>query len=225
MEGNIRWGHDREKYRQLVEEIDSQPLHPRDWDKKLHRQKVEEEIRSGLLQETQREQRLQELERVELGKRRPWLRTLAKDHAMKEMRIPGDPDVLRELFQARTAERVRKICEDAYTYRRTEVSPGVVREWKVRNWPLDIQSTLPSHLSRYAEQFVAAKSDPRFPRSNRPTSLLKQLWFLSRALAGAVFGESTRTTINLVGSMRPEQMFEESCAAKPKRRRKGGQRR
>jgi hypothetical protein len=65
--------------------------------------------------------------------------------------------------------------------------------------------------------------DPRFPRCDvklRPTNRLKQFWFLSRALAGAAFGYRTRTSINLVGSLRPEQTFEESHAAKPVRRQR-----
>jgi hypothetical protein len=223
-DGNVRWGVDRDKYRQLIKEIDTQPLPADDYDKMLHARQVEDEIRAGRLEVAQREERLQELERKELSKRRPWLRTFAADDAEKEIRIPGDPDTLKELLRARTAERVRRICEDAYTYRQIEVSPGVMRKCKVRNWPLDVGSTLPSYLSVFAGQFVKAKRDPRFPRSNRPTSQLKQLWFLSRALAGAVFGESTRTAINLVGSLRPEQMFEESGAAKHKRRRKRGKR-
>jgi hypothetical protein len=155
-EGNVRWGFDRDKYRQLIDEIDTQPLPADDYDKMLHVLQVEDEIRAGGLEEAQREERLQELEREELLKRRPWLRTFAADDAEKEIRIPGDPDTLKELLRARTAERVRRICEDAYTYRQIEVSPGVIRKCKVRNWSLDVGSTLPSYLSRHAAQFVRA---------------------------------------------------------------------
>lgn len=72
-------------------------------------------------------------------------------------------------------------------------------------------------LGQYACEFIAARKDTRFLRStDRPTSRLKQLWFLSRALAGALYGVGTRTAMNLVGSMRPEQMFEESREGKPR---------
>lgn len=74
-------------------------------------------------------------------------------------------------------------------------------------------------MSQFAEEFVEAKRDPRYPRSNRPSNQLKQLWFLSRALAGAVYGVKTRTAINLVGSMRPERVFHESRDGKPARKR------
>jgi hypothetical protein len=218
-EGNIRWGFDRERYKQIVEEIESQPLPADDYDRKLHSLQVEKEIRTGRLEAARREERLQQLERAELAKRLPWLRSFAKDDAEKEIGIPGEPDVLRALLDARTAKRIRRICEDAYVYVKKEVEPGVIREFKVRNWPIDPGSPLPSFLSRYAEQFVAAKKDPRFPRSSRSSTLLKQVWFLSRALAGAHFREKPRTAVNLIGSMRPEQMFEESSAAKPKRKR------
>jgi hypothetical protein len=219
-EENIRWGFDRERYHQIVEEIENQPLPADDYDRKLHSLLVEEEIRTGRLEAARREERLQQLERDELAKRRPWLRSFAKDDAGKEIRVPGEPDVLRALLDAKTAKRIRRICEDAYVYLKKEVAPGVIREFKVRNWPIDAGSPLPSFLSRYAEQFVAAKKHPRFPRSCRSSTRLKQIWFLSRALAGAHFREEPRTAINLVGSMRPEQMFEESGAAKPKRKRK-----
>lgn len=82
-------------------------------------------------------------------------------------------------------------------------------------------SVLPLYLSEHAVEFVAALNDPRYPLASvRPTTRLKQLWFLSRALAGAIFGVKTRTAINLVGSRRPEQTFEDARAAEPTRRKK-----
>ena len=140
--------------------------------------------------------------------------------ADKEIEIPGRPDVLKALLNASTARQVRNICHDAYVQKVVEIQPGVFENIKTPNWPINAISPLPSCLEHYAEQFVRAKRDPKYPRSNRPSTLLKQLWFLSRALAGAVFRESPRTSINLVGSMRPEELFEESGAAKPKRKRK-----
>ena len=87
------------------------------------------------------------------------------------------------------------------------------------NWPIAAGSVLPMYLSQHAAEFIAAKHDKRFPLSDRPTSQLKQLWFLSRALAAALYGVKLRTAINLVGSKRPEEVFEESRAAKPLRKR------
>src|SRR5205823_14793652 len=90
-------------------------------------------------------------------------------------------------------------------------------------WPIAVGSTFPGYLSQHAEQYVAALRDARFPRcdvSSRPSTRLKQFWFLSRALAGALFEVRTRTAINLVGSLRPEQIFRQSREAKPSRKRK-----
>ncbi len=121
-----------------------------------------------------------------------------------------------------TPEQVRQLCKDAFMTRMLEVQPGVSKEVEVSAWPISAGSVLPTYLSQYAEQFVAALRDPRFPHcdvSTRPSTRLKQFWFLSRALAGALFGVTTRTAINLVGSMRPEEMFHESRDGKPARRR------
>jgi hypothetical protein len=138
----------------------------------------------------------------------------------KEINVPGQPKVLKALLHAGTAAEVRKLCEDAYVYQRIEIQPGVFGNVRTPKWPVNDVSALPSRLERYAEQFVEAKRGPRYPRSRRPSTLLKQLWFLSRVLAGAMYGESSRTSINLVGSKRPEEIFEESGAAKPKRKKR-----
>jgi len=144
----------------------------------------------------------------------------ASEEALVELKVPGEPDVLKDLLAADTPEKIRRICKDAFVLRREEVRTGDFRDLRVANWPISNGSTFPHYLAKHAEQFLAAKRDPRFPQSDRPSNQLKQLWFLSRALAGACFNVSTRTAINLVGSMRPEQLFEESGAAKPPRSRR-----
>jgi hypothetical protein len=144
----------------------------------------------------------------------------ALDEATVEKRVPGEPDVLKKLLAAKTPERIRQICDDAFVIRCDEVRAGEFRNVRVANWPIPEGSTFPYYLSKHADQFLAAKSDSRFPRSDRPSNQLKQLWFLSRALAGALYNLSVRTSLNLVGSLRPEQIFEESGAAKPVRSRK-----
>jgi len=180
---------------------------------------VEDEIRSGRLPEELREQRLRELDLDYRVRTRAWMkRNIIAD---KEIDIPGQPEVLGTLLHARTAAEVRKLCEDAYVYQRTEIQPGVFANRRIPKWPInEVSSPLPYYLGRYAEQFIEAKRGPKYPRSKRPSTLLKQLWFLSRALAGAAYGESPRTSINLVGSKRPEEIFEESSAAKPKRKKR-----
>lgn len=142
---------------------------------------------------------------------------MAQKEVQKE---PGRPEIIKSLFDATTPEEVQRICESAFVRMPYEVQPGVIKEVTLPDWPISVGSVLPMYLSQYAAEFIAAKSDKRFPVSGRPTSQLKQFWFLSRALAGALFGESVRTSINLVGSIRPEESFQESRNAKLPRKRK-----
>jgi hypothetical protein len=123
----------------------------------------------------------------------------------------------------------RAFCQDRFHYDQgfpefIEIEPGVFREVNdYPAWPIPAGSTLPTYLSEYAEQYIAALHDRRFPRcdtATRPTNRLKQFWFLSHALAGALYGVTTRTAMNLVGSLRPEEIFQVSRDAKPKRRRR-----
>ncbi len=219
--GSSRWGFDADKYQRLIKELENTPFAADKEDRTHYERSVDYEIDAGYLESTRRRERLQEMERVELSGRREMFRQLARGDARKELRIPGEPDVLKGLLSAKTPEQVCKICKDAFVVTEIEGQPEVIKKLSIRNWPIAFGSMLPSSLSQFADEFVAATHDPRYPRStSRPTNQLKQFWFLSRALAGAVFGVKTRTAINLVGSMRPEQVFDESRAAKPKRRRR-----
>jgi len=181
---------------------------------------AEAEIRCGRLEVQEKAQWLRNAKASQLTATRDWLCRLEADKATKQLRVPGEPEIITELLKAETPSQVREICNDAFSVVNREVAPGVIRELAIPNWPIPVGSTLPSYLSQYATEFIAAKKDSRFPMStDRPTSRLKQLWFLSRALAGASYGVKTRTAINLVGSKRPEESFEDSNAAKPVRRR------
>jgi hypothetical protein len=182
-------------------------------------QVVDEEIKSGKLNEDQREAKLGALARDLRWMKGQDKSRLATDRAVKEISVRGDPDVLMDLLAAKDPEQIQRICEDAHTVRREKIW-GEERDIRVGNWPIDSGSMLPEYLVRYADQFILAKNDPRFPRSNRPSNRPKQLWFLARALSGAVHGVKPRTAINLVGSKLPEQLFEESRAGKAVRRRK-----
>lgn len=220
-EGSVRWRFDEDKHKRLVEEVESTQFVADEEDRARYGGIVDREIQAGQLDPARREERLQEIEQAELSCRRDMFLRLAGEDCQKEIRIPGEPDVLRELLDAETPEQVCEICKDAFTSRVVEVRPGVTEKiWGFRNWPIVAGSSLPWYLSQYAEEFVEAKADPRYPYSNRPSNQWKQLWFLSRALAGAVFDVKTRTAINLVGSLRPEQTFEESRGAKRIRKQK-----
>jgi hypothetical protein len=135
-------------------------------------------------------------------------KTKRKIEAMHNIRVPGEPDIIDSFLRATTPKEIATICEDAFSTRRIKIGVGLEKEVQVPNWPISPGSILPSSLSEFAAEFIAAKNDSRFPRSSRRTSRAKQLWFLSRALAGAVQGISTRTAINLIGSRRPDQMVE-----------------
>ncbi len=217
-EGSYRWRFNQEKYKRLLAEIERTQLSDEKESSVKHH--VEKETRAGRLKEEEKQSRLRDEEDGLLRATHQWHRIEAADEASELVKIPGEPDVLRALLRARTPKQVRRICKDAFVTREVEVEPGRTESILVPNWPLSSGSVLPSRLSRHAEEFVAALRDRRFPRSDRPSNQLKQLWFLSRALAGALFGINARTAINLVGSRRPEQMFEESRAGKPVRRKR-----
>jgi hypothetical protein len=215
--GSIRWWRDQKKFEKLAAEAEAD-IQLSDEEKARAREATEEEIRLGRLSEDKRDERIRDMERAQLSATREWLRFTAAQDALKELKIPGEPQVVDALLNAETPDQVRQICVDAWVTIEREVQPGVVREITVRNWPISSGSVLPMYLSKYASEFIAARKDRRFPQSaRRPSTRLKQLWFLSRALAGALYGIQTRTAVNLVGSKRPEQVFEESGAARPAR--------
>jgi hypothetical protein len=181
--------------------------------------KAVEEIRNGRLTESERFEWIRSAEDSWLTAIREDLRQRAAENATKQLKVPGEPEIIQQLMEAETANEVREICEDAFAQVNCKIAPDTYRELTLPNWPIPVGSVLPSNLSQYASEFIAARKDPRFPRStSRPTSRLKQLWFLSRALAGALYGVKTRTAINLIGSKRPEELFEESNSARPVRK-------
>lgn len=155
------------------------------------------------MKEAEKEERVRALEQSTLEMTHEWRRVQAAREARKQLRIPGEPDVLELLLRAEDAEQVQKICEDA------------------PNWPISPGSVLPTYLSKHASVFVAATKDSRFPRSDRPTSQLKQIWFLSRALAGAIFEVKTRTAINWLGRIGPNRFLKDH-APENQRERNGG---
>src|SRR5579872_3091782 len=132
---------------------------------------------------------------------RDWYLRQAAIEAQKEIKLPGEPDVIKVLLDPNTTpEQIREVCKDAVMPRTVTIG-SETRIVEVSAWPIPSGDPFPTYLAQFAEQYVDALSDPRFPRSDRPSSRLKQFWFLSRALAGALYGISPRTAINLVGSM------------------------
>ena len=218
-EGSFRWWHDRKKFERLAAEAETDNQLSDEQEARA-REVTEEEIRLGRLREDRRDDRIRDIEKSQRSVTREWLRFCAAEEARTKLRIPGEPEVIDALLKAETPAQVRQICDDARITVEREVQPGVRRKTTMPNWPISSGSVLPRYLSEYASEFIAARKDRRFPKSTqRPSTRLKQLWFLSRSLAGALFGVRTRTAVNLVGSNRPEQVFEESGAARPARRR------
>jgi hypothetical protein len=215
-EGRRRWTLDTVKLQQWTEELENLDV-PAE-----AAAKADEEILAGRLEASRKQERLRELEEQLSSTRWLWP-DIAREEAMNWVKIPGEREVIKELLDpATTPARLRDLCRDAVMTRTVQVEPGVKKEIEIPAWPIPVGSPFPTYLAQYAEHYVAALHDPRFPScdvSIRPSSRLKQFWFLSRALAGAVFGVSTRTAINLVGSRRPEEIFEDSRDAKPARKR------
>lgn len=211
---------DKEIYAQLLDEANSV--------KTLNGGQVQALVRAvrldvdqGRLSPENKTARLREVGIENLRVTQEYFRGVAAEMAQKEVQTePGRPEIIKSLFDATTPEEVRRICDSAFVRKPYQVQPGVIKEVTIPDWPISVGSVLPMYLSQYAAEFIAAKNDKRFPVSSRPTSQLKQFWFLSRALAGALFGESVRTAVNLVGSIRPEEVFEQSRDAKLSRRRK-----
>jgi hypothetical protein len=184
------------------------------------KQGIDRNIQVGNIPENERESRLLEMkEEIEFHRKFTGSNS-AIEVSQKRVRVPGDSDVIDDLLNAKTPDRIREICADAFITRRVESEPGNVLEFQMPNWPISSLSRLPSSLSQYASEFIEAKNDLRFPKSGRPTSRLKQLWFLSRALAGIAHGLSVRTAINRLGSVRPDEGTMLSKLSKRSRRRK-----
>jgi hypothetical protein len=227
-EGHLRWTHDKEEYKALAEAIDSQEIQLSDEQNIAIARVVVRDVQEGRLTEAEKHARLKEVAVSNREATRYGLYQEAAERAGEQHWVPGKPDVIEALLQAQTPEEVRTICRDAFVPPTIHAEPDLTGQVMMPNWLIPAGSALPSNLSTYASEFIAAMRDPRFPKSTtRPSSRLKQLWFLSRALAGALYGVSTRTAINLVGSKRPEEIFEESGDGKPRRyhtKRRGRQR-
>ena len=182
------------------------------------RKAVEEEIRKGLLDRTEKQNRISALKREES---REILKFIAEEESTKRIKVRGEPDVIEALLSPETTPRkIRDLCREAFMTIDMPLGSDS-QEVEVPAWPITAGSVLPRYLSEHAEAFIEARRDPRFPRcefSRRPSTLWKQLWFLSRALAGAVFGIRTRTALNLVGATRPDNPFRFSRYGKTKRK-------
>jgi len=205
-EGKSRLWFNRREYERLITEETIE--FSQEEESKLHA-KVEQELRTGRIKPWQKADRLQMLKQLgSVG----IISHLGHELAMEQKKVPGEPDVIRILLAIDTTpDQIRKLCKEAFMSGTAEAEGIELPAWPIPPW-----SVLPRYLSQYAENFVQAKSEPRFPRcdaSRRPTNLKKQLWFLARALAGAELGVKPRSAIDLVDATRPEQIRDREEAA------------
>jgi len=189
-----------------------------------------ERIRSRRVSEAGKEGMRKKLHRdAVLGLEFFW-RDMAIDEAMKVQEFRSEPETLNALLAASSPEVVREICQTAYStttipiLRYDDHQGSFIedseRENAVSNWPPgarmpefspsddlidEMPPSLEEALDKHAEAFIAAKNDRRYPKSIRPSSHLKRLWFLSVGLAGAVLGREVRTAIDDLGATRPDQ--------------------
>jgi hypothetical protein len=234
-DGGSRRRFDRRCYKQLIEDLEKANIRLSNSGKRFLELVVEERIRSGRAKVTQKDDELRKLQTIALEDLKLFWRELAVDEAMKIQWFRPDPETLDALLAAESPGQVREIWGEAYTFTTipalrpatgTEGDPFIPdgeMETRISNWPParregripremddelieEMGLTLADALFRYAEQFIGAKRDRRYPKSmSRPTSQLKRIWFVSVALAGAVCGVEVRTAIDAVGATRPEQ--------------------
>jgi hypothetical protein len=88
----------------------------------------------------------------------------------------------KRLMEVETPREVKAVCDQSEFWLNPKKGAGVFHHV----------------LSKQAVGFLAAKKDPRYPRSDRPTNIGKRNRFLARALAGLTMGISSRTAQDLL---------------------------
>lgn len=174
---------------------------------------VDERIQKGFLPESERETCIRELTKDAEFERRFGGVNGARRESQKLIPIPGNSEIIDSLLNSITRGQVREICAEGF-------GTGKAGDSHEPTWQVSTGSLLPRTLQGHAARVIEALNDSRYPKSGRKTSRLKQLWFLSRALAGAAQGISTRTAINLLGSVRPDEIGDISKLTKRTRRPK-----
>jgi hypothetical protein len=96
----------------------------------------------------------------------------------------------RQLLDATTAEQVRAVSDESPYWLNPERDSILFYDL----------------LSRNAKSFLAAKTDRRFPKSNRPTNQGRQIRFLARSMAGISMGISIRTAQDLLAKTEKEKL-------------------
>jgi hypothetical protein len=216
-EGLFRSRVDEMKYQQLVLEVEKSARVSAEELIEIEAD-IDRQIRRGFLPEAMRDESIRrqvaELEHHRSFSGKNWARTQCETW----VRVPPDHELIDELLNARHPEKIKELCKDVFTIEKHKFETGEEFEIIRPNWTISDTSRLPGCLTQFASEFIEALKDDRFPKSGRPSSRKKQLWFLSRTLAGAVYGIATRTAINLLGSVRPDENNDVAKLSKRPRR-------
>lgn len=107
-----------------------------------------------------------------------------------DLNFEPEMDLWIQLLKARTPEQVESVCRQS------------------RFWLNPKRGATQFHriLTKYADSFLAAKADSRFPKSDRPTNAGKRNRFLARSLAGITMGISIRTAQDLLAKTDKEKL-------------------
>src|SRR5208282_5886698 len=154
-EGRYRLWHDRPKYERLIADTNRVPEYSPHEQARLE-EAVDQEIRNGQLDPARRENRLRELK---LEESREVLKFIADEESTKRLKVPGEPDVIKNLLSPDTTpQQVREQCKDAFmtVANRSASEP---QELEIPAWPIAAGSILPDYLFRHAVEFTAAKRD------------------------------------------------------------------
>jgi hypothetical protein len=95
--------------------------------------------------------------------------------------IPAQRRIWKSLIRAKNASQVQAACKRSRFWLNDDN--------EVENLRISVNL---DRLHRMAPIWLAAKSDKKFPKSDRPTSEDKQIEFLARAMAGGSMGLTAR---------------------------------
>src|SRR6266436_2167710 len=161
LEGGVRWRVDKKAAEQLTSELE-RDVQLNEEQKARAEQVAEEEVRSGLIKEAEKEARRRDIEDSQLTVTRDWLQRLAIEKSTRELRIPGEPEVIESLLDPNTTpEQIRVLCKGAFMKRTVRLG-SETREVDFPAWPIPPGSAFPTYLSEFAEDYVLALHDPRF---------------------------------------------------------------
>ena len=94
------------------------------------------------------------------------------------------------LLHATTPEEVRAVCDESEFW--LNPKRGAI--------------SFTMYFPGTRKDFLAAKRDPRWPKSNRPTSQGRRIRFLARSMAGITMGISIRTAQDLLAKKEKEKL-------------------